>query len=65
MKKTLIAVRIPEDLNAAVNLLLADELGRVRYGSKSRLVEALLRQWVESQRTGGEGEEGGDQCART
>jgi hypothetical protein len=44
-------VRIPEDLDAQVQLLLMNpRTGSVKYGKWSQLIEALLRRWVAEQR---------------
>jgi hypothetical protein len=49
--KELITARLPEQLFVDVKLLLADPVtGRVRYGAMSKLVERLLREWVDQQR---------------
>jgi len=49
VRRTAICVRLPEDLVLRCDLLLADSYGRVKYGSRQRLFEALLRQWVETE----------------
>lgn len=41
-------VEIPESLAAEVELLLFDPVrGKTRYGARQRLIENLLRKWVE------------------
>lgn len=42
-------INIPKTLAAKVELLLADPLqpDRARYGSRSALVQQLLREWIE------------------
>ena len=42
--------RLPSDLCAKVDLLLLDPIsGRVKYGSRTQLIETLLRQWLAAQ----------------
>lgn len=42
-------ITLPESVSAAVELeLFSDIEGRVPYGSRSKLLEQLLRQWLTS-----------------
>ena len=51
---------IPVDLAAQVELLLKDPVrDKVKYGERSKLLETLLRQWIESKRTVQGAEDGG------
>jgi len=49
-KRIAICIRLPIDVATKLDLLLQDELGRVRYGSKQRLIERLVREWIAAQR---------------
>lgn len=46
-KRVPVCIRLPEDLAFKVDMLLLDARGRVKYGAKQRLIERLLREWVE------------------
>lgn len=42
-------ITLPESVSAAVELeLFSDIEGRVPYGARSKLIEQLLRSWLES-----------------
>lgn len=42
--------QLPTELTSKVDLLLLDPMtGKVRYGSRTQLVETLLRNWLSSQ----------------
>ena len=44
-------VNVPESLAAQIELLLFDPVrNTIRYGGRSRLITALLREWAEKQR---------------
>lgn len=46
---------LPQSVTAPINLLLSDPLtGLPKYGARSRLVERLLREWLEKQAKGEE-----------
>ena len=48
--RVLWAVRIPDDLDAKLRILLMDPVtGRFRYRAKQDLVERLLRNWLNDQ----------------
>ncbi len=48
-------LRIREDIAATVDLILLDPMReKIRYGKWSDLVEALLRNWIAEQRSGGQ-----------
>jgi len=53
-KRIAICIRLPADVATTLDLLLQDELGRVRYGAKQRLIESLVRDWIRKQRDGGD-----------
>lgn len=44
-------VQVPRSLSCEAELLLTDPLtGKVKYGAKSKLLNSLLRDWLEQQR---------------
>lgn len=46
------SISLPEDLAAEIELVLADPLtNKVTYATRSKLLETLLRQWLESKKT--------------